>query len=1758
MKKIYPLFKLFVTVFYTIFFAQNINAQIKFANKNFIVPLQNNIENVKKENYKNSLYNNQYFVLLQFSKIPTSNEKASIAKAGVFLENYIPNNSFYAAINENLNIENLKSYNVSSVNSVPSFYKIDKTVDDFVFNNDKSNQSLFAINLFKSISKEKATIILKNIGALLATSKFETENTVFIQANKNIVQAIAALPFVISISKQSTEAHTLNYENTGAHSISAVQSVTGRNLQGKNITLGSGDNSDISSHIDFANRAIVRIAAPAANHGTHTAGTVAGAGIKNPLHKGVAPKSMFVNNYFGDIITETPTYVNDYNLVATNNSYYISEAGCVGSSAYIISSNFIDNQMNIFKDVLHVFAAGNDGNLSCSGYPSGFSTIKSGGQTAKNVLTVGNLNIANYSIYINSSKGPVNDGRLKPEIVANGTNVISTFPFNNYSAASGTSMAAPVVTGAAGLLVERYRQLNSGTNPKAALVKAVLCNTAEDLGNSGPDFTFGFGMLNVRKAIEAIETNKYFLNNSNSSTPITLPAGVRRLKVMLYWSDAAATVGAASTLVNDLDLTVTGTGGLHLPLVLNSTTTGVNNVAVQGADHTNNIEQIVIDNPAAGSYNLNVNLFSVPMGPQEYVVTYQLEMNGVTVEYPFGGETLVPGETETIIWSANGDETSSYTVDFSDNNGSSWSTIASNISATARSLNWIVPITATNNGLIRVTKNTSGNLDVSDSKFSILGVPTPSISVPCEGFVNLNWPGIASATSYDILQLKADSMTIVGITTTTNFLVDRLNAATKYWFAVRANYGSTNGRRSVAQEILPASGTCTLFNFDNNFKAVSIDAPVSGRKFTSTALMAVEQIKFTIKNLDDVASTGNYDLYYKINANPTIMETSTIVVPAQGSSQYTFTTAADFSAVGIYNIKAWVKRTGDTQLADDTTYVNIKQLENAVLTLPITDGFETTTTTDYTKNTIGIDGDDRVDFKTNSARGRARTFVNTGFAASGTKAITLDQAPIGALVTDSLLMTFNAINYNANNQLRLDFDYKNHGQANNPNNKVWIRGSDTNPWILAYDLYANQAELGLWKKAFINVNNVLDTVVPAQPITSSFQIKLGQQGNTSANIAIAQQDIDDGYTFDNVKFSEALNDIELSAVLAPTSGCGALGSQLLQIKVKNYGATFATSVPVNYRVNGGAIVSEVIPNLAAGAFTNFTFTTPITFTNNTNYNIDVWVKAASDNFRINDSLLQYNIHTSPVITSFPYLEGFETNDGNFYSAGKNNSWQLGTPTKTVISKAANGGKAWVTNLTSNYNNLEQSYLYTPCFNLSTLTAPVLSFSHIYKTEQDYDYNWVEYSADGGKTWLKLGVQSIGTNWYNDAKNLWNISNIKWHVASYNIPTNAANVKFRFAFTADEGVTDEGVGIDDLHIFDKNAIYIGTNTTAVPVAISGTSWIDLKAANGEKIASINPQGNNLGTTNAAVYTNTAAVRFTLPPNNQYYLDRNIVITPTTAPTSPVLVRYYFTDAENNALINANGCGVCSKIISAYDAGVTKYSGTIAEENGNFEDNITGIKQFILPENVLIVPYDKGYYAEFAVNSFSEFWINSGGVNANQPLPINILSFIATKQNKQVKLDWQTLDEKDNTKFIIERSADGRTFTSIGSLFSNNIIGVNNYSFNDIQPLSTTNFYKIKLVDINGKVSFTETRKINFDKSGLDITIYPNPVQDGFVKFLTGENIEKAVLYDIAGKVITTFILQGRNNKLNVQWLAKGIYQLQVFTKNGSSTQKIIVE
>ena len=1755
---------LFCCIFSLSLYAQQETA-VRFANGNFITGSNIRKQFFKKENIQAALFGDTYFVVVQFTDLPTRQRQEGLKLAGIQLEAYIPGNAYLATIKKEFVFESAGQFSLASINVVPPVYKISKYLIDYQQPAIK-DATVIAVSYFSKLKKELVEKELQNAGATLITTKYATSNVIFIDADKKTIETVANLPFVSSLNLQVLKDKPLNYSSRALHGVDGLNAFKGRNLNGKGVTIGVGDNADISTHIDFADRLIGRTPGRPNDHGTHVSGTTAGAGIINVKNQGMAPKATVINQYFSDVITNAPTYVKDNNMVITNNSYYSSEDNCPGEGAYDVLSNYIDLQSNNYKELLHVVAAGNDGNLICNSFPGSFGTIKSGWQTAKNVLTVGAMNAQNYTIANFSSRGPVTDGRIKPEITANGWGVLSTRANNTYGVNYGTSMACPAVSGSLALFNERYRQLHGGTNPTAALMKALVCNTAEDIGNAGPDYTFGFGMLNARRAVEALEGNHYFINTvsngGNNAQIISVPANTKRIKVMLYWADYAGASNAATALVNDLDLSVTEPiTNVHRPLILNPSTQNVNDIAKEGTDHLNNIEQVVIENPVAGNYTINVAGFSIPFGPQEYVISYEIIQPAVTLEYPFGGETWVPGEAENIRWTADRNESNTFTIDYSIDNGSTWVTIDNSVVATARNYLWTIPASVTNTAVLRVTRNSTSLSSQSDFSVVILGQPIVIATNVCEGAVQLNWGAISGASSYNILQLNGDSMKVIGNTNVTSFLIEGLNKNTTTWLGVAAKNSTVSGRRSISVNVMPNNGPCTLIAFNNDLKVDSILTPNTARQHFANESRASTAVQILIKNLGVVPVNGPFNISFSYGGLP-VTETVNTSIAAGSSYTYTFTGLYPVISNGYkYNFKAWVTLAADANHLNDTAYKTVKLINNDPVTvMPLVESFESMAAADFTEPAMAIGENKSIDFSASTAKGRARTFVNTGFARTGIRSITLDQSPFSdSSTTDSLILNYNLVNYAAN-QMRLDFYYNNHGQVNSPNNKVWIRGSENDAWVEAYDLFINQAVLGEWKHCIININEVLTHVIPAQIITSTFQIKIGEEGFTSANNANPVSDKDDGYTIDDLKLNQVFNDLAIKKIIAPDkTGCSLSASNPVTINITNFNNTQLNNISVSYRVNGGAVVTEIIPSIAANQNLNFTFAQKANLAAFIDYNINAWIHYTGDSYPDNDSILNYTFHNTPVINTYPYLQSFETSDGYFYSNGTNSTWQWGTPAKTIINKAPNGTKAWVTNLSGNYKNNETSYLYSPCFDLTGLTKPELSFSHIFDVELDYDYTWVEYSTDG-IIWKKLGTVGSGTNWYDNATgNNWRKSKTNWHVASFELPVTLTTIRFRFVLSSDAGVTMEGVGIDDINIHEKSKAAINPSVAKISVpSVAGNNWIPFKINTPPSgslylLAEINPNGQNLGKVDIELFPNTTGV--VRNSSNQYYLDRNFVIHPTNPPNGTVGVRLYFTDVEADSLINATGCVDCLKPIDAYELGVTKYSGSLAEENGILDDDIKGFFKYITPANTAIIPCGDGYYAEFTVHDFSEFWFNNGGTNNTEPLPVNLFSFEATKQQGKAFLSWKIENEINVARFVIERSAAGRNFVAIDSITPSGMV---EYNFTDAQPLPGVNYYRIKTVERNGVKTNSVMRKLDFSNNEDDILIYPNPVINETLFISASANCKQALLYNAAGKLVQLFSLQGRNNTISIKGISKGIYLLKIISENSTHTEKVLVQ
>ena len=610
---------------------------------------------------------------------------------------------------------------------------------------------------------------------------------------------------------------------------------------------------------------------------------------------------------------------------------------------------------------------------------------------------------------------------------------------------------------------------------------------------------------------------------------------------------------------------------------------------------------------------------------------------------------------------------------------------------------------------------------------------------------------------------------------------------------------------------------------------------------------------------------------------------------------------------------------------------------------------------------MGLEGLDRYDFVNSTGNGRIRTFVNTGIAYSGSKALTLDADRFIIGNTDSLTGTFNLATYDAaTNDIRLDFRYKNHGQEPNAANKVWIRGNDQQNWIQVYDLFANQNDVdGTYKR--INGIELTDSLLAhLQNFSTSFQVRWGQWGR----ILAADDYGGAGYSFDDIRLYSVTNDIQMISIDTPiVASCALSANTPVKVTVRNSSNSTVSGIPIVLKVDGVLILAtETLPDITANTSIQYTFN-PATANLSSlgNHTVQVWVDLPSDSYRENDTAI-VTLTNSPVITvtsSSPYLQDFETSDGSWYSSGNNNSWEYGTPASAKINRAASGSKAWKTRTAGNYNDLEFSYLYSPCFDISGMTIPTLSFSVALDLEDCgstlCDGAYMEYSADG-KIWQRLGAYNQGTNWYNKnytGNNLWSVQNYhRWHVATIPLPTTGlTQLRLRFVVSSDMSVNKDGIAVDDIHIYDNvNGIYNGV-TMGSPVMMNipgGANWVDFTSG-GKLVASVQSPSQAMGNTDAQAYIYTGAVRNS---NGQYYHNRNITIKPATnSLTDSASVRFYFLDTETEALINATGCGGCTKPSMAYELGVSKYNNTDDSfEDGDISNNPGGNWFFIHSDKV----------------------------------------------------------------------------------------------------------------------------------------------------------------------------------------------------------------
>lgn len=445
----------------------------------------------------------------------------------------------------------------------------------------------------------------------------------------------------------------------------------GLNLTGTGVTLGIWDGGNVrTTHTEFNGRATIGDPgtgeASNSDHGTHVGGTMIARGA-NAAAKGMATAALLRSFGWTSDLAEMAAAA-QAGMLVSNHSYgfitgwtpgpgiwrwygnvAVSQNEDLGFGLYDATAQAWDQLVHTALFYLPVKAAGNDrgegpasqpvthefwngsswqtSNVirSLDGTPNGYDSV-SYNATAKNILTVGAVNdIANYtgpaSVVMTSFSGwgPTDDGRIKPDIVGNGVNLFSSIGSGNsdYGGSTGTSMATPNVSGSLALLIQQYKPTHGGNNMLASTLKGVVIHTADEAGAAaGPDYRFGWGLMNTGAAVRLIRDDQSFpfLINEWAIQPgeqiiyWARSPGTGPLKATLVWTDPAGPMSAntldpaALRLVNDLDMRVKFNSTTFSPWVLNPASPGT--AATKGDNFRDNVEQISISSPSAGWYRL--------------------------------------------------------------------------------------------------------------------------------------------------------------------------------------------------------------------------------------------------------------------------------------------------------------------------------------------------------------------------------------------------------------------------------------------------------------------------------------------------------------------------------------------------------------------------------------------------------------------------------------------------------------------------------------------------------------------------------------------------------------------------------------------------------------------------------------------------------------------------------------------------------------------------------------------------------------------------------------------------------------------------------------------------------------------------------------------------------------------------------------------------------------------------------------------------
>ncbi|MCL6274384.1 S8 family serine peptidase [Muricauda sp. 2012CJ35-5] len=490
-------------------------------------------------------------------------------------------------------------------------------------------------------------------------------------------------------SEQTSRAHTL-YTN----------GLLDLGLDGDGMTVGVWDAGvALTTHQEFGDRVKNGDGSDEIDaHGTLVTGNLVSTGIKAQAQGVAYAANAITHNWTRDKIEVAEAAANG--LLLSNHSYGIKSDRVPDwyFGAYIRVSQDWDKIMYNAPYYLMVTAAGNsqqsmDNESPIYGKtPDGFDLLL-GFSTSKNGLTVagayteigkkGELKKAEVAAY--SSLGPVDDGRIKPDLAGDGSSILSTSSDHDksYQSSFGTSMAAPGVTGSL-LLLQQYHDELYGNFMKAATLKGLALHTADDVAEKGPDYKMGWGVMNAKSAAELLQERDYSsliaeeqLADQETFTLTIDALPGETLYASISWTDPEGTAinrgelnDGTAALTNDLDIRITQNGTTYFPWKLNPVR--ASDAAIQGDNRVDPYERIEIPN-AEGSYEITIShKGALTNGYQDFsLILSGVKASNCSVEIPKGLD-MVAADTNGVKVNWDSTDETLYELQYKAFNEAEW------------------------------------------------------------------------------------------------------------------------------------------------------------------------------------------------------------------------------------------------------------------------------------------------------------------------------------------------------------------------------------------------------------------------------------------------------------------------------------------------------------------------------------------------------------------------------------------------------------------------------------------------------------------------------------------------------------------------------------------------------------------------------------------------------------------------------------------------------------------------------------------------------------------------------------------------------------------------------------------------------------------------------------------------------------------------------------------------------------------------------